>query len=193
MIAKPTYTVLITTYLEPEHVERIRQVSPRLDVRYEPGLLPPPRYPADHYNQIARTQEQEDRWRELLRQADILFDFDATHRDDLPELAPNVRWIQATSAGIGQFVRRMGYDRRMPTTVCASTTQIVFGHFTPSIGGTFGGGGGTGVPRSVSSTQAPRSSAARSPSTTRTCPTSCWPGPTVRRCTRSRSRSTTCS
>ncbi len=124
MIAKPTYTVLITSYLEPEHVERIRQVSPRLDVRYEPGLLPPPRYPADHYNQIARTQDQEDRWRELLRQADILFDFDATHRDDLPELAPNVRWIQATSAGIGQFVRRMGYDRRMPTTVFTTASGV---------------------------------------------------------------------
>ena len=93
------YSILITTYLEPEYVERVRQVGPRLDVIYEPELIPPPRYPADHYNTIQRTPEQEARWRELLGRADILFDFDPTHREDLPDRAPNVRWVQATSAG----------------------------------------------------------------------------------------------
>src|SRR5213594_3795354 len=92
------YTVLIASYLEPEHVERIRQISPRLNVVYEPELLAPPRYAADHYNVITRTPEREARWRELLRQADILFDFDYTHRTDLPDMAPNLRWLQATSA-----------------------------------------------------------------------------------------------
>jgi glyoxylate/hydroxypyruvate reductase A len=98
MTDSSSYTVLIASYLEPEHVERIRQVSPRLNVVYEPELLAAPRYPADHYNVIARTPEQEARWHELLRQADILFDFDPTHRADLPDLAPNLRWLQATGA-----------------------------------------------------------------------------------------------
>ena len=44
-------------------------------------------------------------------QAEILFDFDQTHREDLPALAPMLKWIQATSAGIGQAVKRYGYDQ----------------------------------------------------------------------------------
>src|SRR5205085_5690827 len=31
---------------------------------------------------------------------------------DLPELAQNVKWIQSTSAGIGQLVRRLKYAER---------------------------------------------------------------------------------
>src|SRR4051812_12046077 len=108
--------VLITTYLEPEHIARIRQVSPRLNIIFEPELLGVPRYPADHYNLPKRTPEQESRWIELLGQAEIIFDLDPTHRADLPELATNVRWLQATSAGIGQFINRQKYDQRMPNT-----------------------------------------------------------------------------
>src|SRR5690348_6262004 len=114
MTEQPTYNLLIASYLEPEYVERIRQVSPRLRVVYEPDLLPTARYAGDHYNQIARTPEQEARWAALLGQADILFDFDHSHFKELPDLAPNVRWVQCTSAGIGQAVRRYGYDKRMP-------------------------------------------------------------------------------
>lgn len=128
MAVEPRHTILIATYLEPEHVERLRQVSPRLEVIYEPELIPAPRYPADHYNTIERTPEQEARWRELLARADILFDFDPTHRQDLPELAPRLRWVQATSAGIGQLVRRMGYDRRMPGVIYTTASGV---HATP--------------------------------------------------------------
>jgi len=124
MTTSSQYTVLITTYLEPEHVERLRAVSPRLDVIYEPDLIPPPRYPADHYNTIQRPPEQEARWRELLARTDIMFDFDPTHREDLPEVAPNLRWVQASSAGIGQFVRRMGYEQRMPGVVFTTASGV---------------------------------------------------------------------
>lgn len=120
-----TYTVLIASYLESEYVERIRQVDARLRVVYEPSLLRPPRYAADHVGSaIERTPEQEARWQELLREADILFDFDQTHRKDLPELAPNVRWIQATSAGIGKFVKDMAYDTRMANTVFTTASGV---------------------------------------------------------------------
>lgn len=118
------YTLLLTTYLEPEFVERIRNVSPRLNVIYEPELLPTSRYPGDHYNSVTRTAEQEARWRAYLKQADILFDFDPTHRQDLPELAPQVRWIQASSAGIGQFVHRSTYAVRMPNTVFTTASGV---------------------------------------------------------------------
>ncbi len=125
MTPSPTYTVLIASYLEPHHVDRIRQVDSRLRVIYEPALLRPPRYPADHTGSpVERTPEEEAEWRRLLAAAEILFDFDQTHREDLPDLAPNVRWIQATSAGIGQFVKRMAYDQRMPATVFTTASGV---------------------------------------------------------------------
>jgi phosphoglycerate dehydrogenase-like enzyme len=125
MIVAKTHNLLIASYIEPEHVERIRQVDPRLDVIYEPALLRPPRYAADHTGSpIERTADQEAHWKRMLREAEILFDFDQTHREDLPDLAPNVRWIQATSAGIGQFVKSMGYDTRMPATVFTTASGV---------------------------------------------------------------------
>jgi glyoxylate/hydroxypyruvate reductase A len=116
--------VLIASYLEPEHVERIRAVSERLNVIYEPALLPPPRYPADHTSLITRDAADEARWRALLAEAEVLFDFDHTHRQELPELAPRLRWVQATSAGIGQFVQRMGYAERMPEVVYTTASGV---------------------------------------------------------------------
>lgn len=124
MTDQPRYTILIASYLEPEYVARIRAVSPRLEVAYAPELLAAPRYHADHYNQITRTPEQELRWRELLSQADILFDFDYSHRQDLPELAPQLRWIQSSSAGIGQFIRSSGYARRLPNAIFTTGSGV---------------------------------------------------------------------
>lgn len=119
------HNVLIASYLEPEHVERIERVDDRLNVICEPDLLRPPRYAADHIGAARqRSPEQEDRWRQLLQEAEILFDFDRTHLDDLPELAPNIRWIQATSAGIGQLVRNQRYDERMPNTVFTTASGV---------------------------------------------------------------------
>ena len=117
--------VLIASFLEPEQVDRIRMVDPRLHVVYEPDLLRPPRYAADHKGfPLDRTAEQEARWRRHLNKADILFDFDQTHLEDLPELAPKVRWIQSTSSGIGPFVERMGYAERMPHTVFTRASGV---------------------------------------------------------------------
>lgn len=120
-----TLTVLIASFIEAEHVERIREVDPRLRVIYEPDLLRPPRYPADHKGSpTERTPEQENRWRQHLGEADVLFDFDQTHLKDLPELAPRVRWIQSTSSGIGPFVEQMGYPDRMPHTVFTRASGV---------------------------------------------------------------------
>jgi phosphoglycerate dehydrogenase-like enzyme len=118
------YTVLIASYLEPELVERIRQVDHRLDVLFEPDLLGKPRFPADHTAPHTRTPAEEARWRQLLARAEILYDFDVTHRQDLPDLAPYVRWIQATSAGIGQMVKRWSYDTRMAKTIFTTASGV---------------------------------------------------------------------
>jgi glyoxylate/hydroxypyruvate reductase len=126
--AKPV-RILIASYLEPHHVDRIRGVDPRLEVWYEPTLLPPPRYAADHVGQaFERPEGDERRWVSLLADAEVLFDFDRTHLEDLPELTPSLRWIQATSAGIGQLVAKHRYAQRMPEAVFTTTSGV---HATP--------------------------------------------------------------
>jgi glyoxylate/hydroxypyruvate reductase len=110
--------LLIATYIEPEYVEKIRQVDERLNVIYEPSLIPAPRYAGDHTGHpMTRSAEDEKRWQEILANADIMLDFDKTHKKDMPELTQRVRWIQSTSTGIGQFVHDFEYDKRMPNTV----------------------------------------------------------------------------
>jgi len=117
--------ILIASWLEEELVERIRTTAPWAEVIHEPSLLRPPRYPADHTGEAGeRSDADEGRWRSLLARATILFDFDRTNREELPELAPNVRWLQATSSGIGQFVDRMGYPSRMPGVVFTTASGV---------------------------------------------------------------------
>lgn len=121
----PAETLLIASWLEAEHVERVRRAAPGMDVLHHPELLRPPRYAADHKGRdVTRDAEDEARWQALLGRATILFDFDMTHVADLPELAPGVRWIQATSAGIGHFVRRNDYARRMPGCVFTTASGV---------------------------------------------------------------------
>ena len=120
-----TKTLLIASYLEPELVDQIRTVDQRLEVLYAPQLLPPPRYPGDHSGrEFTRTPEQEAEWRSMLGRAHILFDFDRANARDLPQLAPQLEWIQATSAGIGEFVRRHGYAQSMPRTVLTTASGV---------------------------------------------------------------------
>ena len=106
-------TILISSPLEEEHIERIRRHAPeRFTVIHEPGLLGTPRYVADHVGRPrVLTPEQEARWLSLLAKADILFDFERKGAADLPRSAPRLRWVQATSSGIGEFLQRTGLDR----------------------------------------------------------------------------------
>ena len=57
-------TVVIATPVEAELVDRLRAVDDRLDVWFEPELLPPPRYPSDHIGdpEWSRTHEQDERF-----------------------------------------------------------------------------------------------------------------------------------
>ncbi|NJK80282.1 MAG: D-2-hydroxyacid dehydrogenase [Chloroflexaceae bacterium] len=101
-------TVLIASPLEPRYVERIKQVSLRLDVLYEPELLGTPRYAADHDIVPQRTPTQEAAMRSMLARAEVMFDFERTHLHDLLTVAPRLRWVQSTSSGVGELLRRHG-------------------------------------------------------------------------------------
>jgi phosphoglycerate dehydrogenase-like enzyme len=100
-------TILISSPLLEEEVERIRAVAPdRVRVIFEPSLLPPMRYPNDHKGApFQRTAEQQRQWDELLPQATILWDLPKP--EDRPK-AGALRWIQTTSTGVGQHVVRLG-------------------------------------------------------------------------------------
>jgi phosphoglycerate dehydrogenase-like enzyme len=99
--------IVIATPLEAAQAERIAKAAPdRVNVIYEPKLLPTIRYAADHGGikpQLSAADRA--RWQSLVAQADIMFDFDWMAPEKLPVAAPRLRWVQATSAGIGEFLR----------------------------------------------------------------------------------------
>jgi phosphoglycerate dehydrogenase-like enzyme len=108
-----TTTIFISTPLGLEQVERIRAVAPdRVEVIFEPDLHPPLRYTGDHngVEDFGRTPEQERRWVEALGRAEILFDFPPKGPDGTGgmDLAPNVKWVQTTSSGVGKRVVDLG-------------------------------------------------------------------------------------
>ena len=68
-----SYTLLIASYLEPEHVERIKLAAPQCEVIYEPDLIAAPRYPADHKGApIKRTSDQEQKWLSFLDRKSVV-------------------------------------------------------------------------------------------------------------------------
>lgn len=78
-----------------------------VQVTFDAALLPEPRYPCDHVGRpLQRSPKDERRWREYLAAAEVMFDFDYPNLAGLRPLIPRVRWIQATSTGIGQLLRR---------------------------------------------------------------------------------------
>src|SRR5438874_11208682 len=113
--------VLIAAPFEPEHVERIRAIDARIELLHDPDLLPRPRYISDHAGApLQRTAEQEARFLEMLGRAEVVLDFPPGHIRDLAAVAPRLRWLQSTSAGIGQMVKRVGLDRTDITFTTAS-------------------------------------------------------------------------
>jgi phosphoglycerate dehydrogenase-like enzyme len=101
---------MITTPLEPEHVKRMASAYPdRVELVFRPDLMPVLRYIGDHGDPaFRRTAEQEREWHDLLREAEVLFDFPQHERIPLLELAPKLRWVQTSSAGVGPLVHRLG-------------------------------------------------------------------------------------
>jgi phosphoglycerate dehydrogenase-like enzyme len=107
------FNLFITSPIEPEFVEQIRAVDPdRVTVIFEPAIYPPMQYVADHHGPsgFARTAEQDAIMKIRLLDADFLLDFPS----GLPagktvlDFAPRLKWVQTTSAGVGQQVVRMG-------------------------------------------------------------------------------------
>ncbi len=118
--------VVIASYLEPEHVERIVAGEPRAEIVYEPSLLPTPRYPSDHHGESPALQPADrKRWESIVAGAEVMFDFDWSSPGTLPERCPRLRLIQATSAGVGGFMTRTGLDRSEIEVCTAAGTHAI--------------------------------------------------------------------
>lgn len=103
--------VVIGSPLEAEHAAAMAAAFPEaVEVIYRPDLLPAIRFPGDHGGDTGwrRTAEREAEWRSLLRRAEVLWDFPHGEDANPLELAPGLKWVQTTSAGVGTRVERLG-------------------------------------------------------------------------------------
>lgn len=103
-------TVAIATPLEAELVASIRTVDERLEVLYEPDLLPAVRYAGDHKGAdgFSRDAEAEGRWQDLLGKAEVLFGLPGDSPAALASVVrsnPGLRWVQGTAAGTGEQLK----------------------------------------------------------------------------------------
>src|ERR1700716_1415565 len=101
-----------------------------LDVVYRDDLLAPPRYPGDHHPHVQRSPEQAAEWAALLSQAEVLFDVDGPSTSDFEARVPRLRWIQASSSGIGEWVRMLGIvDSPIVVTNAAGIHSVPLAEF----------------------------------------------------------------
>jgi phosphoglycerate dehydrogenase-like enzyme len=127
----PPIRVMIATPLERELADRVAAADPRVELLFDPALLPPARYPGDHGGDPAfrRDPDGEARWRAMLDRAEVLFGIPGDSADALAELLggkhPALRWVHATSAGAGELVRRAGLDRDALERVAVTTSSGV--------------------------------------------------------------------
>jgi phosphoglycerate dehydrogenase-like enzyme len=120
------FTVVIGSFLDKDLVERIAAAPPVASVIYEPELLPVPRYSCDHTGRRRELSAAAlDRWRTLGTTADVYFDFDWLDPAGMPRRSPRLRWVQATSAGIGGFMQRTGLDRSGLTVTTAGGIHAI--------------------------------------------------------------------
>jgi glyoxylate/hydroxypyruvate reductase len=101
--------VLIATPVEAELVTRLRTLDERLEIQFEPELLPPTRFPSDHRGvaDFARPPADEERFRQLVEGAEVLYGIPGDTGAGLAwavRIAPGLRFVQATAAGAGEQV-----------------------------------------------------------------------------------------
>src|ERR1700738_3443685 len=89
--------VLIASWLDPAQAARVAAAEPdRIELIYEPSLLPTPRYEADHHGPARPlTDEQRRLWQEHLGRAEIAFEFDWERPKELMNRAPRHLMSQA--------------------------------------------------------------------------------------------------
>ncbi len=122
--------VVIGTPLEAGLVATISAVDDRLDVFFEPDLLPPLRFACDHrgIDAFVRTDEQERRWQAMLGRAEVLFGVPGDSGEGLAETVranAGLRWVQATAGGAGEQVAAAGLsDEELARVLITSASGV---------------------------------------------------------------------
>lgn len=105
-----------------------------VEVRYEPSIVPPQRFPADHAGDPGwrRSADTAARWQRLLAGTDIALGVPGDAPAGLLALvatAPEVAWVQGTAAGAGEQARRAGLAAEIAARLVVTSAAGI--HATP--------------------------------------------------------------
>ena len=117
--------LLIATYIEKKYIDFIKAKFPNIEIIYRIDLIDKPRYQSDHdgYPNHYDSFAQKD-WLNFIERADIIFGFNKNLDPNLDLHAKKVKWIQATSSGIGEYLRKNQYLIKMPNTKFTSAKGV---------------------------------------------------------------------
>lgn len=97
----------------PDAVERIAELEPRLELIYEPDVVPQQRHSGDYSMGLGFLADDADRlarYQELSDSADILYGFlDPAELARTVRANPRLSWIHGMMAGSGQVYRKAGF------------------------------------------------------------------------------------
>ena len=110
MVDSRRIVVAVAAAIEPRWVAAIKAVDDRLDVRYEPQLLPAAGFPrpGSGIGGPHQTLEHEFRWKKTLAEAEVVLGWPQNTPEGLADLVRNntgLRWVQAT---VGDAAGRVG-------------------------------------------------------------------------------------
>jgi phosphoglycerate dehydrogenase-like enzyme len=124
--------VVMATPLKRELCERIVELEPRIDLVWEPSLMPEMRFPTDYGGDpsFERTPEQQKRFDAMIDSAEALFgipDLDPAALNRTVHANPGLRWVQTMAAGGGAQVKSAGLDASDLRRVTFTTSAGVHG------------------------------------------------------------------
>ena len=124
--------VVVAAPLSAADAARIVELEPRIDLVYEPALLPPMRHAADFAGdpEFRRTTEQQRAFDDLIDSADVLYgipDVDSAALARAVRANPRLRWVQTMAAGGGAQVRAAGLSTAELDRVTFTTSAGVHG------------------------------------------------------------------
>lgn len=127
-----TLRVAVTVPLSREDATYICRAEPRIELLYEPDLLPPMRHPADFDGDpdFSRTVEQQARFDTLIASGDAFY--------GVPDLNPlllkhavatnqSLRWVHTSAAGGGSEVKQAGLSESELSRVAFTSSAGVHG------------------------------------------------------------------
>ncbi|MDJ0333855.1 D-2-hydroxyacid dehydrogenase [Salinibacterium sp. G-O1] len=124
--------VAMATPLGKPQCDRLLQLEPRIDLLWDPSLMPAMRHATDYRGDpdFARTPAQTTAFERLLDSADALFGIPDLSPDALRRAVranPRLRWVQTMAAGGGAQVRVAGLDAHELERVVFTTSAGVHG------------------------------------------------------------------